>query len=35
LQGDKEMTGDSIILDERYFSAGGQSFPPSKITGGI
>ncbi len=35
LQGDKEMTGDSVILDERYFSAGGQSFPPSKITGGI
>lgn len=35
LQGDKEMTGSQIVMDRRFFGGGGQSFPPSKITGGI
>lgn len=35
LQGDKEMTGSSIVLNRIYFGSGGQAFPPSKITGGI
>ncbi len=35
LQGDREMTGQSIILDRRFFGGGGQRFPPSKVTGGV
>ena len=35
LQGDREMTGQSVILDRRFFGGGGQRFPPSKVTGGI
>lgn len=35
LQGDKEDTASSLILDPRVFGMGGGTFPPSKITGGI
>ncbi len=35
LQGDKEDTGQQVLLDPRFFGAGGGNFPPSKVTGGI
>ncbi len=35
LQGDREMTGSSIVMDRRFFGGGGQRFPPSKVTGGV
>lgn len=35
LQGDREMTGSQVVLDRRYFGSGGQTYPPSKVTGGI
>ena len=35
LQGDKEMIGSQVVLDRRYFGSGGQTFPPSKATGGV
>lgn len=35
LQGDKEDTGSSMVLDPRFFGLGGAAFPPSKVSGGI
>jgi hypothetical protein len=34
LQGDREMTGSRLVMDRRFFSSGGQSFPLSKIDAG-
>src|SRR5215475_1007525 len=35
LQGDREDTSSMVRLDGRFFGRGGQTFPPSKVTGGV